>query len=66
MNRHDERLRRLAQRHAVDGKGPGLLIHNYEGAYSLELGGETWPSLDALHAANPGHGLNNGTVITWV
>lgn len=66
MNRHTERLRRLEQRHAVDASTPGLMIHNYGGVYSLELDGETWPSRDALHAANPGHDPNNDTVIAWV
>lgn len=66
MNRYDERLRKMEQRHAVDAGTTGLMIHNDGGVYSLELDGETWPSLDAVHAANPGHDPNNDTIITWM
>lgn len=66
MSRYDERLKRMEQRHAVDAYTPGLLLHNDAGVYSLKLDGETWPSLDAVHAANPGHDPKNDTIITWV
>lgn len=56
----------MEQRHAVDAGTTGLMIHNDGGVYSLELDGETWPSLDAVHAANPGHDPNNDTIITWM
>lgn len=66
MNRYDERLKKIEQRHAVEADTPGLMIHNNGGVYSLELDGETWPSIEALHAANPGHDQNSNTIITWV
>ena len=56
----------MEQQQAQDTHAPGLLLHNDGGVYSLELGGETWPSLDAVHAANPGHDPKNDTIITWV
>lgn len=66
MNRYSERLRRMEQQQAQGTHAPGLLLHSYGGVYSLELDGETWPSLEAVHAANPGHDPNNDTIITWV
>lgn len=66
MSRYNERLRRMEQQQVKDTHAPGLLIHNDAGVYSLELDGETWPSLDAVHAANPGHDPKNDTIITWV
>jgi len=66
MSRYVERIRRMEQQHAQDTHEPGLLLHNNGGVYSLELDGETWPSLEAVHAANPGHDPNNDTIITWM
>jgi hypothetical protein len=56
----------MEQQQAQGTHAPGLLLHSYGGVYSLELDGETWPSLEAVHAANPGHDPNNDTIITWV
>lgn len=66
MSKYDERLRKVEQRHAVDAGTPGLMVHNNGRAYSVVLDCETWPSLDAVHAANPGHDPNNDTIITWM
>lgn len=65
MSRYIERIRKMEQQHAQDPHAPWLLIHNNDGVYSLEIDGETWPSLDAVHAANPGHDPNNDTVVIW-
>lgn len=65
MSRYNERLKRMEQQQAQDTHAPGILLHNDGGVYSLELDGETWPSLDAVHAANPGHDPNNDTVVIW-
>jgi len=65
MSRYDERLKKMEQQ--IKGSTiPGLLVHNDGGVYSLELGGQGWASLEALHAANPGHDTNRNTIITWV
>lgn len=45
---------------------PGTIIHHIDGGYALELDGESWPSLEALHRANLGRNFSNAVIIRWV
>lgn len=63
---HKTRLDRLELQQVQGAQAPGSIIHHIDGGYALELDGESWPSLEALHRANLGRNFSNAVIIRWV
>jgi len=66
MSRYFERIRKVEQQQFQVAQVPGTIIHHIDGGYALELDGESWPSLVALHQANLGRNFSNAVIIRWV